>query len=166
MSPDFLVLAIFPLALGIAAATDLFSMTVPNWIAGLLVAGFVLVAPLAGLGWDEAGLHAGLAAGALTIGFVAFSLGWIGGGDAKLFAAICLWVGPGQFPAYAVYTALLGGTLTLLILSARALPLPAVLHGRGWIARLHNATEGVPYGIALAGAGLLVYPHTPIMLGL
>ena len=37
--------------------------------------------------------------------------------------------------------------LTLLIVCARALPLPAMLHGQGWLARLHSAKEGVPYGI-------------------
>jgi prepilin peptidase CpaA len=32
--------------------------------------------------------------------------------------------------------------------------------------RLHDAKEGVPYGIALAAAGLLVYPDTPFMAAL
>ncbi len=166
MIPDLLVLAIFPLAMGIAAATDLCSMTMPNWIAGLLVAGFVLAAHFGGLDWNEAGLHLGLAVGALMIWCVLFSFGWIGGGDAKLFAAICLWVGPAQFLTFAVYAGLLGGALTALILCARALPLPAVLHGQGWIARLHSATQCVPYGVALAGAGLIVYPDIPFMAGL
>ena len=166
MSPDLLVLTIFPLAMAFAAATDLFSMTLPNWISAVLVAGFVLLAPLVGLGWSEAGLHMAAATGALTIAFALFSFGWIGGGDAKLFAAICLWVAPGQLLPFAIYAALLGGALTLLIVWVRSYPLPAMLHGHGWIARLHNAREGVPYGIALVGAGLIVYPDTPFMAGL
>jgi prepilin peptidase CpaA len=32
--------------------------------------------------------------------------------------------------------------------------------------RLHSPQEGVPYGIALAAAGLLVYPDTPFMVAL
>ena len=40
------------------------------------------------------------------------------------------------------------------------------LAGQGWIVRLHDAKEGVPYGIALAAAGLLVYPDTPFMAAL
>jgi len=166
MSTDLLVLTIFPLAMAFAVATDLFSMTLPNWISALLIAGFVLLAPLAGLAWSEAGLHMAVAVGALTIAFALFSFGWIGGGDAKLFAAICLWMGPEGLLPFAIHAALLGGALTLLILWARSFPLPAMLHGQGWIARLHNAREGVPYGIALAGAGLLVYPDTPFMAGL
>ncbi len=32
--------------------------------------------------------------------------------------------------------------------------------------RLHSPKAGVPYGIALAAAGLLVYPETPFMVAL
>ena len=31
-----------------------------------------------------------------------------------------------------------------------------------WIERLHDARTGIPYGIALACAGLVIYPHTQI----
>jgi prepilin peptidase CpaA len=41
-----------------------------------------------------------------------------------------------------------------------------MLNGQGWLVRLHNPKEGVPYGIALAAAGLLVYPQTPFMAAL
>jgi prepilin peptidase CpaA len=40
------------------------------------------------------------------------------------------------------------------------------LAGTRWIARLHAADTGVPYGIALAVAGLLVYPKTIYMQAL
>jgi prepilin peptidase CpaA len=33
---------------------------------------------------------------------------------------------------------------------------------REWIARLHESDNGIPYGIALAIAGVLVYPDTSI----
>jgi prepilin peptidase CpaA len=36
---------------------------------------------------------------------------------------------------------------------------------RQWVARLHEPSTGIPYGIALAGAGLLSYPETAIWLG-
>ena len=29
-----------------------------------------------------------------------------------------------------------------------------------WLARLHDRQSGVPYGIALAGAALAIYPET------
>ena len=166
MITDLLIITIFPAAMALAAATDLFSMTVPNWISLLLIAGFAVLAPVVGLGWTEIGLHVALAAAALIVTFAMFSFGWIGGGDAKLFAATCLWLGPEQMLLYTVYAAMIGGALTLLILALRSVPLPAMLFSQGWLVRLHSAKEGVPYGIALAAAGLLVYPDTPFMAAL
>jgi prepilin peptidase CpaA len=166
MITELLIITIFPLAMACAAASDLFSMTVPNWISLLLVAGFAVLAPLIGLGWAEAGLHVALAVGALVVTFAFFSFGWIGGGDAKLFAATSLWLGPEQMLLYAIYAAVLGGVLSLLLLFLRSVPLPAALHSQGWLTRLHSAKEGVPYGIPLAAAGLLVYPDTAFMAAL
>jgi prepilin peptidase CpaA len=166
MITDLLIITIFPAAMALAAATDLFSMTVPNWISLLLVVGFAVLAPLVGLGWSDAGLHVALAAAALVVTFAMFSFGWIGGGDAKLFAATCLWLGPEAIFLYSIYAALIGGALTLAILALRNLPLPAQLSSQGWLMRLHSPNEGVPYGIALAAAGLLVYPDTPFMAAL
>lgn len=163
---DLLIIAIFPAAMAFAAATDLFSMTIPNWVSLVLIAGFALLAPLIGLGWSDAGLHVAVGVAALVVTFAMFSFGWIGGGDAKLFAATCLWLGPEGTLFYVIYASLLGGALTLLILGLRSLPLPAALSSQGWLTRLHSPEEGVPYGIALAGAGLLVYPNTPFMAAL
>ena len=113
MLKDILLITVFPAAMALSAATDLFTMTVPNRIAIALVAGFVVLAPLVGLGWPELGIHVALAAVALVLGFVMFSFGWIGGGDAKLFAATCLWLGPETMFSYGMLTALFGGALTL-----------------------------------------------------
>ena len=44
--------------------------------------------------------------------------------------------------------------------------IPAPLARREWIERLHRRGSGVPYGIALAAAALLVYPHTEWMAAL
>lgn len=166
MIKDLLILTIFPGAMALAAATDLFTMTVPNRLALALVACFFVVAPLAGLGWSDVGLHVALTLAALVVTFALFSFGWIGGGDAKLFAATCLWLGPEAIFAYSIYAALLGGALTLMLLFWRGLPLPVMLTSQGWLVRLHSPKEGVPYGIALAAAGLLVYPDTPFMAAL
>jgi prepilin peptidase CpaA len=149
-----------------AAATDLFTMTVPNRIAIALVAGFVLLAPMIGLDWTGIGLHVAVGAGALLFAFCLFALGWVGGGDAKLFAATCLWLGPDLLLTYGVIAALIGGALSLLILALRRVPLPAALTSQGWLVRLHDSKEGVPYGIALAAAGLMAYPYTPFMAAL
>ena len=163
---DLLILSIFPAAMTLAAVTDLFTLTVPNRIVVALPLLFFLAAPLAGLGVADIGVHAGLALAALALGFALFSLGLVGGGDAKLFAASCLWLGPQAIVPYALYAALIGGALALLLLFWRAQPLPAMLASKGWLVRLHSPNEGMPYGIALAAAGLLAYPHSPFMTAL
>ncbi|HET9936939.1 MAG TPA: prepilin peptidase [Methyloceanibacter sp.] len=160
---DLLILSIFPAAMTLAAVTDLFTLTVPNRIVVALALLFFLAAPLAGLGVADIGVHAGLALAALALGFALFSLGLVGGGDAKLFAASCLWLGPQAIVPYALYAALIGGVLGLLLLFWRAQPLPAMLASKGWLVRLHSPNQGMPYGIALAAAGLLAYPHSPFM---
>jgi prepilin peptidase CpaA len=48
----------------------------------------------------------------------------------------------------------------LFIVQFRTVPLPRVLAGRDWAERLHRQGAGVPYGVALAAAALLVYPQT------
>ena len=68
---------------------------------------------------------------------------------------------------YLVYASLLGGALTLLIVQFRTHA--AAAHccvGREWAERLHRQGGGVPYGIALAAAALLVYPQTEWMAAL
>jgi prepilin peptidase CpaA len=56
--------------------------------------------------------------------------------------------------------------LALALLLWRKMPLPAMLKSQGWLVRLHSPKEGVPYAIALAAAGLLVYPQSPFMAAL
>ena len=166
MIKDLLILTIFPGAMACAAATDLFTMTVPNRLALALVACFFVVATLAALGWYAVGLHVALALAALALTFAFFSFGWIGGGDTKLFAATCLWLGPAAIFTYIIYVGLIGCGLTLLLLLWRGLPLPVMLSSQSWLVRLHSPREGVPYGIALGAAGLLVYPATPFVAAL
>jgi prepilin peptidase CpaA len=99
----------------------------------------------------------------LVVAFVCFAFGWLGGGDAKLASATALWFGFGHLFDYLLYASLLGGALTLLIVLFRSVPLPSFLAGRLWAERLHHDGAGVPYGIALAAAALIVYPQTDWM---
>ena len=157
---ELAILLIFPAAMTLAGSMDLFTMTIPNRISLLLVAGFFCLAPFAGLGWTEVGMHVLTGLAMLMIGIAFFAKGWIGGGDAKFFAATALWLGYEHLFEYALVAAVMGGVLTLALLMIRFFQLPAMLAKIGWIARLHNAKHGVPYGIALAVAGLMIYPNT------
>jgi prepilin peptidase CpaA len=159
-------LTLFPALMAFAASSDLFTMTIANRVSVILVAGFGMLALLIGMSAADMVLHAGAAAAVLVVVFLLFSRGWIGGGDAKLAAATVLWLGFAHLADYLVYASLIGGALTLAIIQFRAMPLPRVFVGREWAERLHRLDGGVPYGIALAAAALLVYPHTEWMAGI
>ncbi len=150
----------FPAALAMAAALDLLTMKIPNRLSAVLALGYFVVALAAGVPLHEMAMHALCGAAMLIFTFALFSLGWIGGGDAKLAAATALWLGWTPLADYGLVSALTGGALTLLILMARRVALPEALASQIWIARLHNAKSGIPYGIALALGGLVVYPET------
>jgi prepilin peptidase CpaA len=153
-------LLVFIFAMVLAALTDLTTMKIPNRLVLLLLAGFAVSAPFAGFDAAEIGWSVAVASGVLAAAFGLFSFGWIGGGDAKLAAATALWFGADYTIAFLVYTALIGGAVSLAILAFRKVPLPRLLAAQSWIARLHVAGTPVPYGVALAAAGLVVIPQT------
>jgi len=159
-------LTLFPAMMAFAASSDLFTMTIANRVSLILVGGFFLLAVLTGMTGASMVSHAGIAAAVLVVAFVCFTRGWVGGGDAKLAAATVLWIGVGHLADYFVYASLLGGALTILLIQYRAMPMPQLLLGREWAERLHRPDCGVPYGIALAIAALLVYPQTEWMTAL
>ena len=159
---EYPVLLVFPIAMIYAAAMDFFTMTIPNRISLALVAGFFAAALLGGLGWLEILQHVAAGAAVLAVAIVMFARGWIGGGDAKLMSATVLWFGFDQLANYAVGVALLGGLLTMLILSYRNVIPPIFIAGRDWAERLHDKNAGVPYGVAIGGAALWVYPSSEV----
>ena len=156
-------LLIFPAMMVFAASSDLFTMTISNRIAIILVVGFFGLALVSGMSVHDVVSHVGAAFAVLAVTFVFFARGWIGGGDAKLAAATALWLGFDHLMPYLLYASLFGGVLTLIMIRFRLMRLPAVLAEQEWVKRLHRLDGGVPYGIALAAAALLVYPDTPWM---
>jgi prepilin peptidase CpaA len=158
----FSAFAFFPILMALSASMDLLTFTIPNRLCLALALGYLLFAALLGVPAADILLNISCALVILAIAFVMFSLGWIGGGDAKLAAATAAWLGWTAILDYGLAAALFGGVLTLVILGARMAPLPAAFGRIGWLARLHNASAGVPYGIALAAAGLMQYPNSPI----
>ncbi len=160
MIGEILILALLPALLLAAACWDIASFTIPNFIQAALIALFLLFVVATGMPAASFGGH--LLAGfiGLVAGFTLFSLGYIGGGDAKLFACASLWLGLAALPSYALIASVLGGGLTLALLSFRSLPLPGVLARQNWVMRLHNPAAGVPYGVALAAGALAIVLYT------
>ena len=162
MLAEFLVLVALPLLLAAAAGWDLASFTIPNFLQAALIACFAVFAAAAHLGAPGLMLHLLAAFIALVAGFGLFALGYIGGGDAKLFAAVVLWLGLKDLMSYTLVATLLGGGLTLVLIFLRRLPLPAPLARQNWILRLHDAKSGIPYGVALAAGAFVMLPGTEI----
>jgi prepilin peptidase CpaA len=161
-----ITLLLFPATMAFAASSDLLTMTISNRTTLILLVGFIALAFVTGMTREEVLSHVGAGFLVLVVTFIFFARGWIGGGDAKLAAVTALWFGFDQLLTYALYASLLGGVLTLAMIRFRLVPLPKLLAGQPWLQRLHQLDGGVPYGIALAAAALLIYPDTPWMKAL
>jgi prepilin peptidase CpaA len=158
---------VFPALVLTAAVKDATTFRIPNWISLALIAGFVPAALAIGLPLPAIGLHLGVGLAALVAGMAMFALRWIGGGDAKLFAAAALWLGwPAALPYLAV-TGLAGGGLAVALLGLRSMWLrPYVLGGPAWFARLAEPDEAVPYGLAIAAGALAAFQASPFAAAL
>ncbi len=143
-----------------AGVMDLMTMKIRNDLILLLLVIYAALAPLAGFSAVEIGMSTAVAFAVLICTFALFSMGWVGGGDAKLAAVVALWVGSELTLAYLVSTAIFGGVLSLLLLQFRSMVLPTFCDRVSWIVRLHASGSGVPYGIAIASGALYTFPST------
>ncbi len=164
---QYLVALLFPVLMIIAALKDATSYTIPNRLSAILVLGFLPAALIMGRPWGEIGLDFAVGAAALVAGMGMFAAGWIGGGDAKIFAMAGLWLGWPASIEFLGVTAVAGGGLAVLLLNARSSFVRAHLSGApGWLNRLTTPGENVPYGVAIAVGALAAFPHCGLMQGL
>ncbi len=165
--PQTAMLMVFPALMIIAGLTDATSFTIPNRLSALLAVAFFPAALLTGLNPGEVGLDLGAGAAALVAGMAMFAAGWIGGGDAKLFAAAALWLGWPAMTEFLLITALAGGGLAVLLLNARSSVVRVHLTAAPtWLARLTTPGADVPYGVAIAIGALAAFPQSGLMRGL
>ncbi|HEX3886713.1 MAG TPA: prepilin peptidase [Phenylobacterium sp.] len=159
-----LLLMIFPVLVIAGAVRDLTSYTIPNVISLGLVAAFPVAALALGLPPMSIAVGLGLGVAALAVGMGMFAAGWIGGGDAKLFAAAALWIGLPGMLSYLVFTCLAGGALAAGLLALRSPMVRMVLPtGPAWFCRLAQPGENVPYGVAIAIGALAAYPASSLV---
>ncbi|MEO0030914.1 MAG: hypothetical protein RIS94_672 [Pseudomonadota bacterium] len=136
------------IALLVAAFTDIRRRQIDNW----LNAAIALAAPLF---WWANGLHlwpdVALQLGVATITFLAlaglFAIRAMGGGDVKLLTALALWLPWQQFLQLVLVMAIAGGFLTVAL-------------GMWHVMRRRKDKLKIPYGVAIAGAGLWVISPT------
>lgn len=159
---DAAILVIFPMLVAFGGATDLLTMKIQNRVSVLLIAGFAVLAIATGMPLSAWGLHALGLLPVFAVCFGFFAAGWMGGGDVKFISAIALWIGfSPELVQFTLLVALYGAGLTLALLSMRQMAaVPLALARQDWFARLHDRSSGIPYGIAIAVAGLQIYPAT------
>lgn len=139
--------------LGWAALSDGRTLTIPNRLSLAVALLYVTRLPVIGAEAWLVGLGLGLSG--LLLGFVAFERGVIGGGDAKLIAAVLPWAGLENAAGMLLVTALAGGVLaTGLLLRHRGPFLMRMVTGRGpFPGPADRASPELPYGIAIACGG-------------
>lgn len=158
---SLLLLSVFPAALLIAAANDLYEFKVPNWISIALFVAYLAAGPA--LGASASVMVGGLIAGAaaLAAGFALFAFRIFGGGDAKLLAAIAPWIGvSGAAPAL-FNIAFAGGAVAIALMAFRKAPPLAAYADAPWVMRLYERKGDIPYAVAIAAGALMTFPHAP-----
>lgn len=150
---DLILLGLYPSALCAAIASDLAVRKIPNLVITAILAGFVALWFLMPL--PDLSLRLLVAAAVTGLGFSLFAENLIGAGDAKLAGVLMLWLDPLQVPLFIAASGIIGAFLTL---AARVERNGA---GAGLIAHAHT----LPYGVALAGAGLILLPFSSLLHG-
>ncbi|MDQ0466442.1 prepilin peptidase CpaA [Caulobacter ginsengisoli] len=151
----------FPALVVVGGLRDATSFTIPNWISLALIALFLPAALIGGVTLPQMGVAALIGVFALFAAMGMFAMGWIGGGDAKLFAASALWLGFPGVVNFVLITGLAGGALALALLGLRSMWLrPIAERGPAWFSRLAKPGGDVPYGVAIAFGALAAFPDS------
>lgn len=160
-----LSISTLPILLIIAAAGDVVSLRIPNWLTIATALLFFPMAFLTGMPLMEFGTH--ILAGVILfgVGFIFFQFGLFGGGDAKLMAAAGLWFGTSQTLPFLLATALAGGALAFVVGLWSMLLLSWEIQGNGqglgdFGKKIREMKPNVPYGLAFAIGGILAFRET------
>lgn len=157
---DALPLFGFAALLFAAAASDVATMKIPNWISLALAGLFPVAALAAGVPLATIGVHLAFGFAVLAVCFLLFQINVFGGGDAKLIAAAAVWTGLAAFLQFALWTALAGGVLAMVLIAARRLFKPSETRP-AFVNRLLKVRGGAPYGVAIMTGGLMALDALP-----
>ena len=148
MSATLILLVTFTLA---GAAVDVRSRRIPNVFTATLA--FAAFAVHAGDGAGALFLTAAVMIVSFALGALAFSVGWLGGGDVKLIAAAC---GVAGYPGciWLVLFILISGAVLGIVQAAGQRRLLAFIRNATALAMTGAAPQTptlLPYGVAIAG---------------
>ena len=143
-----------------AAVNDVRFLRIPNWTV-LAVLGLFAVSVVASGG---AGLKVALIGGTVlfVITAVLYVLRVFGGGDAKMIAALGLWLGLADLPAFLMVMSLSGALLAVVALVLKKTGWAGKLVNKwnlkdGWLVALSEGRGVVPYGVAIAVGTVWVF---------
>ena len=145
IEPNYVIAAIWGVTLVAAAVSDMRSFRISNVFPAILILLFITAYGLSGFSsalWQNL-LHFLLALG---VGMGLFGRGWIGGGDAKLYAAVALWFGWTGAVTLIFLTGLAGAVLAIAFVAARML---------GLRKNVPKEDRRIPYGVAIAAGAIL-----------
>ncbi len=155
-----LSVTVFPLLMIIAGTSDALSMRIPNWLTILIAAMFFPMAAAAAMPIGMIGMHVLVGLAMFVIGFVLFSLGLFGGGDAKLLAAAGLWLGWPDLMPFLVLTAFAGGALALCVGFWSAINISSEVKDGSIFRRFGAIKPNVPYGYAFAIGAIMAFSQS------
>ena len=138
--------AVFPCLLVAAAVDDLARRRIDDRLNLALAALYPPTALAAGADMAIIAWHLAAGAAVLATGLVAAMRDLMGGGDAKLLAAIACWTGFAALPAFLLLAALAGGLCALALLASgrtgRHLPLAPAIAVAGFAVMPQLGTVG------------------------
>jgi len=145
-----------------AAYSDIRTFRIPNLL--VLAIAILGVGRLVLFGNPIAAIYAVSAAVLIfVIGFVLFSRGLIGGGDVKLLIATVLLIRYPDLLSFLMRMGVFGALLSVTIIVVRNY-LPPFL-GPRLAAQVATIRPAVPYGVAIAGAGIMTLLLQPLLFG-
>ena len=163
---------LLPTLLIVAAASDVMSFRIPNWLTLLTALLFFPMTLATGMPLHQFGLHI-LSGGLLfAAGFLFFQVGLFGGGDAKLMAAAGLWFGTSATLPFLFLTALVGGALAVVVGAWSFFMISWELEGDRMPGltqlrlKMSQIKPNVPYGFAFALGGIVAFKDTWWMTGI
>ena len=145
MDWNSIMLAALPVLLGVLLLSAAFEDVRIREIANWKNAAIALLAPLwwwaCGLAWwPDVVLQMGIALAIFGLFAGAFAMGMMGGGDVKMIGALALWFPFAALSQLLVTMSLVGGLITIALMVEQ---------------RWKKGEVEVPYGVAIAIAGLL-----------
>jgi prepilin peptidase CpaA len=161
--PATIAVGLFVFLMLAAAVSDLRWFKLPNWLVVAVAVLFFPAALATGMNFGLSLWHVLASLLVLLGGFALFSAGFLGGGDAKLLAAVALWLGWADLPMFLLYTALAGGALAVAMLVWEVVRTHFEITGNpesSLMRRLTSLRPDLPYGVAIAAGACITLPHT------